>query len=215
MLTIWGRESSYNVQKVLWLADEIGLDYRHRPAGGEQGGLDDEAFLAMNPNGRIPVIEEGETIVWETHAILRYLASAHGGQDFRRASPAAQSLIDRWLDWSLSELEPAFFGGIFWGFYRTPGDQHDDVAIERSLAKCDRLYRLLDERLAQSPFLSGDRLGLADIPAGTTLYRYFELEIPRPSLPNVEAWYRRLQQRPHYQRHVMRPFGELYGRLTY
>ncbi|WP_280338115.1 glutathione S-transferase C-terminal domain-containing protein [Salinicola acroporae] len=169
----------------------------------------------MNPNGRIPVIEDGETIIWETHAILRYLASAHGGQDFRRASPAAQSLIDRWLDWSLSELEPAFFGGIFWGFYRTPGDQHDDVAIERSLAKCDRLYRILDERLAQSPFLSGDRLGLADIPAGTTLYRYFELEIPRPSLPNVEAWYRRLQQRPPYQRHVMRAFGELYGRLTY
>lgn len=215
MLTIWGRESSYNVQKVLWLADELALDYTHRPAGGELGGLDTDEFLAMNPNGRIPVIQDGETVVWETHAILRYLAAAHGNGDFRRASPAAQSLIDRWLDWSLSELEPAFFGGIFWGFYRTPGDQHDDVAIERSLARCDRLYRLLDERLAQSPYLSGDRLGLADIPAGTTLYRYFEFEIPRPALPNVEAWYQRLQERPAYQCHVMRPFGELYGRLAY
>lgn len=215
MLTIWGRESSYNVQKVLWLADELSLDYAHRPAGGEHGGLDTEAFTAMNPNGRIPVIQDGETVVWETHAILRYLAAAHGGQDFRRASPAAQSWVDRWLDWSLSELEPAFFKGIFWGFYRTPGDQHDDVAIERSLARCDRLYRILDEQLARNPYLSGDRLGLADIPAGTTLYRYFELEIPRPSLPNVERWYRRLQARPGFERHVMRPFGELYGRLAY
>lgn len=215
MLTIWGRRSSYNVQKVLWLADELALDYVHRPAGGEDGGLDSAEFLALNPNGRIPVIQDGDTVVWETHSILRYLAAAHGNDDFRRETPAAQSEADRWLDWSLSELEPAFFSGVFWGFYRTPGDQHDDAAIARSLAKCDRLYRRLDSQLADKAFLGGDRLGLADIPAGTTLYRYFELEIPRPPLPNIEAWYQRLQARPAYQRHVMRPFGELYGRLAY
>jgi len=215
MLTIWGRRTSYNVQKVLWLADELGLDYRHRPAGGDAGGLDDEAFLAMNPNGRIPVIRDGETVVWETHAILRYLAAEHGGSDFQRTTPAAQSAVDRWLDWSLSELEPAFFTGVFWGFYRTPAAQRDAKAIERALTKCDRLYRILDRQLATRPFLSGEALGLADIPAGTTLYRYFELEIPRPRLPNVEAWYRRLQERPAYRSHVMRPFAELYGRLAY
>ncbi|WP_110643443.1 glutathione S-transferase [Salinicola sp. CPA57] len=215
MLTIWGRRSSYNVQKVLWLADELGLDYSHRPAGGEKGGLDSAAFLALNPHGKIPVVQDGDLVVWETHAILRYLVAEYGSEGFRRATPGAQSWNDRWLDWSLSELEPAFFGGVFWGFYRTPADQHDDAAIERSLARCDTLYRLLDSQLSEAPFLSGDTLGLADIPAGTTLYRYFELEIPRPSLPNVDAWYRRLESRPAYRRHVMRPFNDLYGRLAY
>lgn len=215
MLTIWGRLTSYNVQKVLWLADELELDYCRQPAGGSEGGLDSAAFLGMNPNGRIPVVQDGETIVWETHAILRYLASVYGGTPFQRRLPGEQSVIDRWMDWSLSELEPAFFTGIFWGFYRTPTDLHDDAAIERALAACDRLYGILDRQLADRPFLSGDALGLADIPAGTTLYRYFELEIPRPAVPHVEAWYQRLQARPAYRRHVMRPFSELYGRLAY
>ncbi|WP_251977290.1 glutathione S-transferase family protein [Salinicola avicenniae] len=215
MLTVWGRRSAYNVQKVLWLADELGIEVAHRPVGGSEGGLDTPDFLAMNPNGRIPVIEDGETVVWETDAILRYLAATYGDAHFQTREPAAQSQVDRWMAWSLSQLEPAFFTGIFWGFYRTPGAEQDDAAIERAMATCDRLYTTLNAALRERPFLSGESLGLADIPAGTTLYRYFELEIPRPPLPHVEAWYQRLQSRAAYRQHVMRPFGELYGRLAY
>lgn len=216
MLQIYGRTSSYNVQKVLWLADELSLDYQHIPAGGEHGGLDHPEFLAMNPGGRIPVIVDGTTIIWETHAILRYLAAQYGNDNFQRESPTAQSLIDRWVDWSLSELEPAFFGGIFWGYYRTPDAQRDQAAISRALKRCDQLYQRLDDQLRQQPWLSGETLGLADIPAGTTLYRYFEMDgISRPELPHVRRWYQQLKARTAYQRQIMRPFNELKGRLAY
>ncbi|GHB22056.1 glutathione S-transferase family protein [Salinicola rhizosphaerae] len=215
MLTIWGRRNSYNVQKVLWLADELNIDYRHRLAGGETGGLDAESFLSMNPNGRIPVLEDGDLVVWETDAILRYLSSAYASRAFSPRSAAAQSHIDRWMAWASTSLEPAFFTGVFWGFYRTPVERHDAEAITRALEKCARLYSILDAQLSKAPYLSGEALGLADIPAGTTLYRYFELDIPRPSLPNVEAWYERLMDRPAYRCNVMRPFEELYGRLAY
>lgn len=216
MLNIYGRVSSYNVQKVLWLADELSLDYQHIPAGGEHGGLDTPEFLALNPGGRIPIIEDEDTCIWETHAILRYLAAQYGSHGFRRESPAAQSFIDRWVDWSLSELEPAFFGGIFWGYYRTPDTQHDQKAIAKAIKRCDQLYQRLDDQLDSQPWLSGDTLGLADIPTGTTLYRYFEMDgIPRLELPNVRRWYEQLQARPSYQQHVMRPFDDLKGRLAY
>ncbi|WP_252719580.1 glutathione binding-like protein, partial [Acinetobacter baumannii] len=88
---------------------------------------------------------------------------------------------------------------VFWGFYRTPEDQRNWPAIHDSIARCAAHVRLLDRVLEDREFLSGHRLGLADIPTGTTLYRYFELDIERPAVPRVEAWYRRLQQRSAYR----------------
>jgi glutathione S-transferase len=119
------------------------------------------------------------------------------------------------MDWSQSALQPDFLMGVFWGFYRTPEPQRDWNAIRDKLARCARHFQLLDKWLADRPFLCGNALTLADIPAGTSLYRYFELEIERPSVPNVQAWYRRLQERHAYREHVMVPFGELHGRLDY
>jgi glutathione S-transferase len=119
------------------------------------------------------------------------------------------------MDWSQTTLQPDFLNGVFWGYYRTPEAQRDWPAIHRSLARCADNFHLLDGILKDRPFLTGDRLSLADIPAGTALYRYFELDINRPELPNVSAWYGRLQQRPAYREHVMIPFPELAGRLAY
>jgi glutathione S-transferase len=119
------------------------------------------------------------------------------------------------MDWSQTVLQPDFLIGVFWGFYRTPEPQRDWPAIRASVARCARHFGLLDRMLADQPYLCGDELTLADIPAGTALYRYFELEIERPAVPNVEAWYRRLQQRDAYRQHVMIPFDELRGRLDY
>ncbi len=215
MLKIWGRRSSFNVQKVLWLADELGLTYEHVPAGGNFGRLDEPAFRQLNPHGRVPVIEDGDIAVWESHAILRYLAARHGAAGVWPADPASRAPIDGWMDWAQTSLQPDFLMGVFWGFYRTPAAQRDLPAIHRSVARCAGHFRLLDTVLARRPFLAGDALTLADIPAGTALYRYFELDIERPDVPNVTAWYRRLQQRPAFRRHVMMPFGELYGRLDY
>jgi glutathione S-transferase len=212
MLKIWGRRSSFNVQKVLWLAGEIGLDYEHVSVGGDLGGLDTPQFKAMNPHGRIPVLQDRELAVWESHAILRYIAARYGQGDFWDNDPAARAPVDAWMDWAQSALQPAFLGGVFWGYYRTPEAERDWPAINASLAGTATLLRLLDRVLSERPFLGGEQFGLADIPAGANLYRYFELDIERPSLPNVEAWYGRLQGRPAYREHVMAPFDELKGR---
>ena len=215
MLKIWGRRSSFNVQKVMWLVGELGLPHEHIPAGGSFGGLDAPQFLAMNPHGRVPVIDDGGTVVWESHAILRYLAARHGQGRFWAEDAAERSFADRWMDWSQTVLQPDFLMGVFWGFYRTPEHLRNWPAIHDRVTRCARHFQLLDGLLADRAYLGGDTLTLADIPAGTSLYRYFELEIERPSLPNVEAWYLRLQDRSAYREHVMVPFGELRGRLEH
>lgn len=215
MLKVWGRRSSFNVQKVMWLVGELGLAHRHIDAGGAFGGLDAPEFLAMNPHGRVPVIRDDAATVWESHAILRYLAARHGGGKFWSDDPAARALVDGWMDWSQTSLQPDFLNGVFWGFYRTLEDKRNWPAIRAALARCAGHFQKLDRLLQDSPFLLGDALSLADITAGTSLYRYFELEIERPPLPQVERWYRTLQQRPAFAEHVMIPFGELRGRLDF
>jgi glutathione S-transferase len=215
MLKVFGRSSSFNVQKAMWLVDELALAHVHIPAGGGFGGLDAPEFLAMNPHGRVPVIDDDGVVVWESHAILRYLGARYGGGRFWSDDPAERSRVDGWMDWAQTALQPDFLIGVFWGFYRTPEPQRNSPAIRASVARCAQHFQLLDRILADRPFLCGAELTLADIPAGTALYRYFELDIERPVVPNVEAWYRRLQTRPAYRQHVMIPFDELRGRLDY
>jgi glutathione S-transferase len=215
MLTVWGRRSSFNLQKVMWLVGELGVEHRHIPAGGQFGGLDSPEFRAMNPVGRVPVINDNGTIVWESHAILRYLAARYGQGKFWSDDLAERSQVDRWMDWSQTTLQPDFLIGVFWGLYRTPEPQRNWPAIRDKITRCARHFQLLDEMLRDRKFLCGNFLTLADIPPGTAVYRYFELDIERPSVPNVETWYRRLQARSSYREHVMVPFSELRGRLDY
>ena len=97
MLTIWGRRSSFNLQKVMWLVGELQLEHRHIELGGQFGGLDTPEFLAMNPHGRIPVIDDQGTVVWESHAILRYLAARlAANRSGPMIQPSARSRIDGW-----------------------------------------------------------------------------------------------------------------------
>jgi glutathione S-transferase len=213
MLKVWGRRSSFNVQKVMWLIGELSLEHEHVDAGGKFGGLDAPAFVAMNPHGRVPVIRDGDATVWESHAILRYLAARHGVGQFWSVDPAARAPVDGWMDWSQTALQPDFLVGVFWGFYRTPEDKRNWLAIRGSLVRCARHFEKLDRLLEGRRFLLGDTLTLADIAAGTSLYRYYELEIERPPLAQVERWYRALQQRAAFREHVMIPFEELRGRL--
>lgn len=111
MLTVWGRRSSFNVQKVLWLVEELGLRHQHIPAGGSFGGLDTPAFLAINPHGRVPVIDDGGTVVWESHSILRYLAARYGDARWWPEDAAERSTADRWMDWSQTTLQPGLPDG--------------------------------------------------------------------------------------------------------
>ena len=213
-LTVWGRRSAFNVQKVLWLLNELDLPHRHVSAGGDKGGLDAPEFLAMNPHGRVPVIRDDNTTVWESHAILRYLAARHGGTRLWSRDLPRRSEWDRWMDWSQTEWQPAFMG-LFWSHYRVPEAERDLALIDRHAEACAICVRKLDRALRDRPFLCGDAFSLGDIPAGTALYRYHEIDVERPATPNVEAWYARLRERPAFREHVMRPFNELRGKQSF
>lgn len=215
MPTLWGRRSSFNVQKVMWLLGELGLPHRHVEAGGAHGGLDTPGFGRMNPHRKVPVLEEDGHVVWESHAILRYLAARHGAPRFWNDDPRIRSEADRWIDWAATSLQPDMLNGVFWGYFRTPEAERDMHAVSAAIARCDAHFAVLDQVLAGRAFLGGDSPSLADIPAGTALYRWFTLDIPRAPAPHVEAWYGRLRQRPAYRAGVMIPYGELKGRLAF
>jgi len=216
MLTVYGRKSSFNLQKVMWLVGELGIAHKHVELGGSFGGLDTAEFLALNPHGRVPVIDDSGVIVWESHAILRYLAAKYASEtSFWKANPAERAKADQWMDWSQTALQPAFMVGVFWGWYRTPEAQRNLVAVDKALEQTSRYLKHIDHQLKGRPFMLGDQLSLADIPIATHLYRYLNLDLPRPNLPNVERWYERLQSRPAYNEHVCVPFDELYGRLDF
>jgi glutathione S-transferase len=201
MLTIWGRRTSLNVQVVMWLVAELGLAHRRIDVGGAFGGLNTPAFL--------PVLQDGELILWESHSILRYLAARYGGDDWFAPDPGRRALIERWMDWRLAQWEPAFGAGVFVGSFRTPPAQRDLPRIDKAVARSGQLMGLIDQALDGRGYLAGEDLSLADIAVGAPLYRYFTLDIERPPLPRLQAWYERLQMRDAYREHVMVPYESL------
>jgi len=215
MLKIWGRRNSINVQKAMWAVGELELAHQHIDAGGPFGGLDTDEFGDMNPNRRVPVIDDDGAVVWESHAIVRYLAARYGTGSLWADDAGARARSDMWMDWTTADLQPAFIGGVFWNFYRTPEPQRNWNVIRQGIARSAILFRMVDRQLEGKAFIAGDTLTMGDIAVGAQLYRYYELEIDRPELPNVEAWYARLKDRPAYQEHVMVPFDDLKGRLSF
>lgn len=210
MLKIWGRASSVNVQKVLWAADELGLRYERIDIGGKFGGTDDPAYRAKNPNGLIPTIEDdtpgkdsggGPVTIWESNAILRYLAARYGEGSLWPADPAARALSDRWMDWTRTALG-AEMRTLFWGFVRDPVGA-DLGAMMRAAEVAAKAWSLLDEHLAGRSFVGGATLTMGDIPAGCYLQRWLNFPIDRPALPHLAAWHERLAERPGYRAWVM------------
>ena len=214
MITLWGRRNSVNVQKVLWTLGELRLAYDHIDAGGDAGGLDDPAFRAMNPHGRVPVLKDGEAAIWESNAIVRYLSARYSPGGLCPEDLGERAAAEAWMDWTLATLQPAIMG-LFWGFYRTPAAARDAARNRVLAADCARAICALDAWLAQRLFVAGPAFSMADIAAGTLMYRYFEIDVGRPPAPAVAAWRARLAERTPYAEHVMRPFGELLGRLAF
>jgi glutathione S-transferase len=206
MLTIWGRSNSNNVKKVLWCAEEIGLPYEAIPAGGAFGLTADPAYRAMNPNGLVPTIRDGDFVLWESNAIVRYLAGRYADGTLAPESPTLRASADRWMDWTTSSFA-APFRDVFWGMVRTPPDQRDMAAIEAGRARCASLLAMVDQALAEQPYLSGPSFGMGDIPLGCFAYAWFAMPIERPDLPHLSAWYERLSARPAYRKAVMIPLS--------
>lgn len=206
MLKIWGRTSSVNVQKVLWVADELGLAYEQIDAGGPFGGIDTAAYRAMNPNGLIPTVQDSDgSLHWESNSVVRYLTAKYDptGSGLWLNDPAARSLADRWMDWASSLLgEPMRV--LFWGLVRDPVNA-DLNAMTRAEDQAAAYWARLDAHLSNQPFVAGDRLTMGDIPAACQLQRWLTFPITRPALPHLAAWHGRLSQRPGYAKHVMVP----------
>ena len=214
MIRIWGRASAFNLQKAYWALLETGQSHERIDAGGDFGGLEAPDFLARNPNGRIPVIDDDGFVLWESQAIIRYL-SEHYAPDLIPDSVQGRALAAQWMDWSQTTLQPAFMD-LFWGGVRMPKEKQDAAFVGRALSRTAAALNLLDKELATHAFLVGDSFTVADIPAGTHLYRFFEMDdIDRPALPHVSAWYEQLRDRPAYQKAVMVPFDDLVGKESF
>ena len=202
MLTIWGRSNSINVQKVMWAVAELGVPHQRIDAGGAFGGLDTAEYGAMNPNRKIPVIDDDGVVVWESNTIVRYLAAKYGAGNLWPADPALRAQADMWMDWMVSTVLPVMHP-VFWGLVRTPPEHRDTAAIDAATKELGEVFAILDGHLEDRVFVAGDDLTMGDIPVGAACYRYNVLPIERPSLPNLAAWYDRLQERAAFHAHVM------------
>ncbi|MDR0276356.1 MAG: glutathione S-transferase [Paucimonas sp.] len=203
MLKIWGRKNSSNVRKVLWCAEELGLQYEAVDAGGAFGVVNEPHYRALNPNGLVPMIEDDGLVLWESNTIVRYLGGKHApGTAWSPQDPVERAKAEKWMDWTTSSLATPF-RPLFWGMLRTPEDQRDWVAINAAHKACAQLLAIADEALAAQPFLSGKEVGMGDIPLGCFVYAWFEMPIERPQMRHLRAWYERLRERPAYQAAVM------------
>jgi len=214
MMDLWGRSNAYNVQKALWLLAELGNDFKHHDIGSSAGELEAPEFLKLNPQARIPVLQHGDAIVWESHSILRYLANCFAAAALYPDESLQRSQVERWMDWGLASLQPAFID-LFWGYYRTSPAARDLKAIDLALQQCQRHFEALDRRLANQLWLAGDYFSLADIACGVCLFRYFNMGLAVDEPPEVMRWYRQLSQRIAFRHTIMQPFDELEGRTEF
>jgi len=206
MLVIWGRTNSVNVQKVLWCCGELGLEHRRIDAGGNFGVVGTPEYRKLNPNGLVPTIDDGGFVLWESHAIVRYLAAKHGAGSLLPHDLRPRALADQWMDWKATVLWPAF-RTLFVGLVRTPPAERDGRAIEASREATAKAFGILDRHLEAQAFVAGEALTMGDIPLGCAVWRWLALPIERPALPNLERWARALGERPAYRSAVMLPLS--------
>jgi glutathione S-transferase len=204
MLKIWGRKNSINVQKVLWCCGELALPFERVDAGMAFGVNNTPEYKAMNPNGLVPTIDDEGFVLWESHAIVRYLAKKHGTGKLWPAEPRNAANADRWMEWYSTtlwnNLRP-----IFWNLVRTPPEKRDMALVETSRKAMAANLAIVDAELAKHEYVAGHTFSVADIPMGVAAFRWYNMEIERPAYPNLDAWYARLCARPAFREHGMLP----------
>ncbi len=203
MIKIWGRNTSSNVQKAMWAVGELGLEHQRIDVGGAFGKNKEAPYLAMNPNGLVPTLEEEDGFtLWESNSIARYLANKHDKTGALEPKDAKQrGLASQWMDWQLSVVAPAIFA-CFWGLIRTPEDKRDHAAIKTSQEKTTACMQIMDAQLAKTAFMAGPSFSYGDIPVGVMCYRYMQLVPNRPATPNLDRWYAAIAKRKAFHDHV-------------
>jgi glutathione S-transferase len=201
-LTVLGRNTSSNVQKVMWLLGEIGRESVRVDVGGVFGGNRDAAYLLKNPNGVVPTLIHGDNVVWESNTILRYLANVFDAARFYPADPAGRAGVERWMDWQLSTLGPANTL-LYQSIVRTPPEQRAPELIEQHRARNAALFLMLDQGLSSQGFIAGDGFTLADISIGALAHRWFRLPIARPHYAHLQRWYDQMCGREPFYNHIV------------
>ena len=197
MLRIWGRMSSINVRKVVWTAQELEATVQRTDAGGHFGLVQEPDFLAMNPNGMVPLLldDDGAVALWESNVIVRYLCARYAGGDLYPETLAVRFVAEQWMDWQQTTLNPA--GRVaFVQWIRTSAESRSADQIAQSVAATEPLLALLDAHLATQDFMAGDRFTMADIPIACEIHRWFGLPQMRPAWPHLERWYAAMATRP-------------------
>lgn len=210
MLEVWGRKTSSNVQALMWCIGELGLPYQRHDVGHKYGGTDTDWFYALNPNRTVPVLQDGDhPPLWETGAILRYLASRYGHDAFWPTELFARTEVDRWLEWSKINVALMFTAPVFWHVVRTPLAQQDSTAIRKAVTQLEKSLLIAEQQLKKHAFVVGDHLTLADIQFGHILFRYYDIDIERATLPALAAYYACLCERPAFLEHVCVSYDDL------
>lgn len=204
MLKVAGRLASSNVQKVYWACAELGLDFEPMDFGGRFGGARTAEYLALNPNGLVPTIDDDGFVLWESHSIVRYLASVHAPGTLWPTDPRVRADAERWMDWQLTVLGPAS-RPVYWATVRTAEADRDLDALAAARDDLGAAFAILDSALAGSPYVAGDDFTMGDIPVGITTYRWFAMPIEREDYPHLKRWYDALTERPGYREHIMKP----------
>ena len=206
MPTLWGRRTSSNVQKVLWLCAELGVPLRRIDAGLQHGVVDTPEYALLNPNRLVPTLDDDGLVLWESNTIVRYLARRHGGSSWLPGEPAAAALVERWMDWALSTL-PAAMSPLYRQLVLLPAEQRDPEVAEKARRDAERAMRILEAELARQDHVAADGITVADIACGPLVHRWHSLPIERPELPALRRYHARLCARPAYREHVAIPLG--------
>jgi len=206
VLKIWGRTNSVNVKKALWAAEELKLPYQRIDAGLQFGVNDTAEYRRMNPTGLVPTIDDDGFVLWESHAIVRYLAARHGAGSLWPHDLRTRADADRWMDWTHT-FSREFQRPVFWPLVRTPPEKRDLKAIEEALKKCAALLAIPDSALAGKRYLAGEQFTMGDIPLGCHVQLWMRLPIERPGHNNLRAWFDRLCERPAFRKIVDVPLS--------
>jgi glutathione S-transferase len=202
MIKIWGRNTSSNVQKVMWAVGEMALPHQRIDVGGAFGKNKEPPYLAMNPNGLVPTLEEEDGFtLWESNSIVRYLAAKHASRTLEPADLKTRALAHKWMDWQLSVMSPAITP-VFWGLIRTPPEKRDANAIAAGKARTIEAAQILDRQLGKTSYLAGDAFSYGDIPVGIMIYRYVQLIPERPPTQHLDRWYAAISSRPAFKDQV-------------
>jgi glutathione S-transferase len=197
MLQVLGRGSSINVRKVLWTCRELGLAFEHIEWGSGERSLQSAEFLALNPNGLVPVLVEGDFVLWESNTICRYLAAQYPSHGLLPPDPRGRACVEQWMDWQATELNDAW-RLAFMGLVRRSAAHTDAAAIAKSVANWNCMMALLDAQLAAGgrPFVLGAQFTLADVVLGLSTHRWFATPCEKPQLGAVQRYYEALSRRP-------------------